>query len=445
MDQRRRHVLRGRSLGALVALAGALLLSPTRASAEPAGAAQLFPVVAEDLRDEALKKKARELDGVLHEAAQDLELDVQVGATAPFPPAREDELVRGAEGSAAWQVSARISRDGDAFLLRLSAARPGSRVVLVRVERVEEKSLTVRAVVMLRDLVQAARAKPEEPKAKEKPEPKEPHVRSEGRAVLAGNSAAYGAFLGLSLYESSRGDDSRLAYPLMALGTGIGLGASLIAADEWDVTKGDARYIAAGTWWPAAATALLTAGYDTKPSSDRYAFAATAGAAGTGLAAVRLARGSVSEGGAVATHSGALAGGFVGGMTELFVRGESSRTPYKGAGYGVGAGVLVMGIVGPMLKVEENRVLMVDLGLGLGALLGAAAGSPLLVRDASKTQRRGWAAATVAGGGIGAVLAGIATRPDTAKLPFSPGFGLVATGPRGEPVYGVTASGVLAW
>src|SRR5258708_39064903 len=67
-----------------------------------------------------------------------------------------------------------------------------------------------------------------------------PPLRSQGRAILAVNAGLFGAFASFGLEKASGSDDPRVLYPLLALGTGSGVGAALLVADEWDVTTGAA-------------------------------------------------------------------------------------------------------------------------------------------------------------------------------------------------------------
>jgi hypothetical protein len=58
------------------------------------------------------------------------------------------------------------------------------------------------------------------------------------RAVLAANGALVGAFLAFGLQRASvsndaNAEDPRVLLPLLTLGMGTGLGASLLAAEEW--------------------------------------------------------------------------------------------------------------------------------------------------------------------------------------------------------------------
>lgn len=368
-------------------------------------------------KDGPLAERAREIDAVLADAAQDLGLSLDVGRRgAEAAQARDADFAETAASLGVWVFSPRIERDGADLLVRIAAVPPGSKVVLVRSERVSAERMPVRLVVMLRDLVRANAGKStREPPIGRLPAaaPAEPAVRtrSEGRAVLALTSAAYGGFLGYALQRAGGGDDPRLLYPLVALGTGVGLGASMIVADEWDVSTADASYAAAGTLWPSLGAFSLARGY-AQGQADRYGYALAGGAVGLGLASLSLSRREITDGQATLAHSGAAYGTFLGGAIEFLARGDTSSTPYRGLGYGALAGVVVAGAIAPRVPISSGRVLTADLGAVLGGLVGAAAGSPLLLSEGKSSAReRGWVALSMAGsvGGVGAAL--LFTRP----------------------------------
>ncbi len=362
----------------------------------------------------ALVRWARQLDVILGESAQDLGLKLDVSSRGERLETDEEALVARAKDS--WVVSPRLSLEGGVIHLRLVAVAPGSKVILVRTQDVEPREFEVRAMVMLRDLVQAGRRAPEQPEPGAAPRRQRPdivsHARSEGRAVLALNAAVLGGYVGLSLQRASGSQDPRLTYPLVALGTGIGLGGSMIVADEWDVGLGDAWYLSAGAWWPTASGLLLAESYGVEPASDRYVYGVVGASAGITLATVSLTFKGMSEGGATLAHSGGAFGMLLGGMTQLAYEGRTDSTPTRGMGYGAGAGVLVAGVLATQVQVAPSRVLLVDVGAVLGGLTGAAAASPLVFgKTTTEAKDRAWLASvagtTVAGAGIALFI----TRP----------------------------------
>jgi hypothetical protein len=285
---------------------------------------------------------------------------------------------------------------------------------------VEPRELSLRAMVMLRDLVQTGRGAPEDAEPRAAPPPDERavvyHARSQGRAVLALNAAAFGGYVGFSLQRASGESDARLTYPLIALGTGIGLGGSMIIADEWDVGLGDAWFLSAAAWWPTAAGVLIADGYDVEPESERYVYGLVGAAAGVTLATTALSFKGMGEGGATLSHSGGAFGLFFGGLTQLAIEGSTDDTPTLGMGYGAGAGVLVAGALATQIHVTSSRVLLVDLGIALGGLGGAAAASPLVFGDeVTEPENRLWIGSIAVGALAGGAVTYWITEPSSTR------------------------------
>jgi hypothetical protein len=401
---------------------------------------------------------ARRLDASLREAVQDLglTLDVSERPSTSGSELTDDALVERATES--WLVSPRLELEEGKLRVRILAIAPGSKVLLVRTQEIEPREIELRSMVMMRDLVLAGQKAPGEPRP-EKPRGEDEravvyHARSEGRAVLALNSAALGGYVGYSIQRASGSDDPRLTYPLIALGTGIGLGGSMIIADEWDVGLGDAWYLSAGAWWPAATGLLLAASYDVEPESDRYVYGLVGASTGITLATVALTFKGMGEGGALLAHSGGAFGLLLGGLSQLAYEGQTDETPTRGMGYGAGAGVLAAGLLATQIYVTPSRVLLIDLGASLGALTGAAAASPLIFveEDVNESRTRAWllsvAAGTVIGGGIAwwftrpLDAAGRASERSVAVLPYAGVIGeSVAPNGRSQPVFGAGLNG----
>jgi hypothetical protein len=405
-----------RSLILRAALATAILGLPSVALAGPNDAI-LLPTAVPDKSElalhpestEQLTKLARQLDAILSEAVQDLGLTLTVSDRSRDAIPTDDTLVERATES--WIVSPRVSMEGSGVRLRIVAVAPGQNVLRERTLRFDPQELEVRANVMMRDVVRSVGPQTDERAPHPAPEPvlDSEAPRSQGRAVLALNAAVVGGYVGFSLQHASGSDDARLTYPLVALGTGIGLGASMLIADEWDITLGDAWFLSAGAWWPIASGVLVAKSYHVQ-DEDRYVYGLVAASAGVSLAAAALSLKPMSEGGAVLTHSGGAAGVLIGGLSELAYYGKTKISPstsQRGVGFGAGIGVIAAGALATQVHVTSSRMLLIDLSASLGALTGAAAASPLLlVRETESTARnRLWlasiAAGTVIGGGIG--------------------------------------------
>jgi hypothetical protein len=161
----------------------------------------------------------------------------------------------------------------------------------------------------------------------------------------------------------------------------------------------------------------------------------------------------MSEGGALLTHSGGAFGLVLGGMTEFAIRDSGFReAPHRGLGIGTAAGVLLAGVAATRLQVEPSRVLLIDLGAGLGGLAGAAAASPFIVRDRTEGGDRAFLLTTMGTTIAGGVAAWLWTRkspPPPAAASSLPrfGVGIIAESPPGfgpsRPVVGLDVSGPL--
>jgi hypothetical protein len=361
----------------------------------------------------------------------------------------------GASNTGTWVVSPRIETSGGDILLRIVVVPPNGRELRTRVETVSAENLSVRGLVMLRDLLsptaaQAAVIEKERERINDTAglgtmSP----LRSQGRAVLAINSALFGGFVAFSIQRASGSDDPRVLYPLLALGTGIGIGAALLVADEWDVTTGAAWFLAAGAWWGAGSGILIANGRHVNPLTDRYAWGVGGGFAGITLATLALARSRMDEGDAMLAHSGAALGLFLGGVGELVYRGTTDVTPYTGAGYGSAVGLVLAGALSTQVQASPSRVLLVDMGFGLGALAGAAAGSPFIFENVNEEKNRAFLGTMAGGALVGGTVAWLVTRGSwTSKRAAwdygMPTAGVIATSetPYGRvPAYGVAWQG----
>ncbi|HEU4583029.1 MAG TPA: hypothetical protein VFS67_32440 [Polyangiaceae bacterium] len=388
---------------------------PLRPAPGRAGALQPTPPMPPDL-----ELSARRLEAVLHDALLDYGLSPL--AALPSPAARDEESLV-ALARDCWVVSPELSAQGNELRLRLSVVAQGSSIVLVRAQSVDPEQLEVRSLGMLRELLeQPASLLREAPAASERePEPAlslsvQP-ARSTGRVVLALHTAALGGYVGYSLQRASGSNDARLTYPLAALGAGIGVGAAMVVADEWDITLARAWFLGAAMLWPPVGISLAS----TRSGPDRHLLGVTGAVGGLTLATVGLAFGDVDDGGATFTHSGAVLGLLLGGLGEMIVLGDAQAKPTRGVGYGILAGVTLAGALATQIQTPTpTDMLSIDLSALLGGLAGAAIGTPLLVsQDPSERRDRIWLTGVMVGTVAGGVVGYYITRRDEA--PAQPG------------------------
>src|SRR5207247_318521 len=97
----------------------------------------------------------------------------------------------------------------------------------------------------------------------------------------------------------------------------------------------------------------------------------------------------MDEGDAMLVHSGAAIGLFFGAVGEMAYRGTTTEvTPYTGMGYGAAIGLVSAGLIATRVQTSPSRMMLVDLGVGLGALAGAAAASPLIFENVTEGKTR---------------------------------------------------------
>lgn len=368
-----------------------LVLFPTRVDAATAAQNRLTP-------------RATELDQLLREAAVDLNLALVAPPALPVPT--DEHLPDFAKQN--WVVAPVLSEDSQGVKLTLTAVAPGSRVLMTRMQHLQPSQLEVKAIVMLQDLVQAGR-EPHDSEAMlaapHKPGPVDDAPASDGRAILALNTVLYGGYIGFTVQRASGSTDNRLVYPLVALGAGLGLGASMLVADEWDISEGTAWYLSAGLVWPTLAGISLGEAYDDRPEY-RHLYGLLGATSGLTLATTVVSLHDTTPGQAALTHSGGAFGTLLGGLTQALIEAEHSELPLVGLGYGAAGGVLLAGALAPTANVSSSRVLFIDLSTSLGGLTGAAVSAPaLLVQDeVTDGRRRVVFASVIAGLVLGAAI-----------------------------------------
>jgi hypothetical protein len=355
-------------------------------------------------RDSALTGSLLMLADVLRDAAQDLQLGPCWIAPPTTGAVNEEALIH--QAAKGWAIGSQLLLKHSGLVLRLTVVAPRTESLRVSRTSTTQGQLEVDAIRALRNLTDF----PPAPTLDVKPAGARHHSsierrRSRGKATLAVHGALVGGYVGFSLEHAGGSGDARLTYPLMALGAGAGVGASLVIAEEWDVSEAEARYVWAAGTWPTIA-ALLIASERLDGETSPHLFGIVGAATGLSLGALSLSLGDLKSGGDDLAHSGAGFGALLGALGEMMIKGDTQLTPLTGIGAGMGVGVVAAGAIAPQVEVSRSRVLFSDLSATLGALLGAALASPILVGDrVTKSEHRIFLGSTatgaLAGGAVG--------------------------------------------
>ncbi len=351
----------------------------------------------------------RDLDRLLSDGAEDLGLNVQhmpqtiLGGDLNYSQ-WESELGRPDDGYV--NLGAVVEQHGEGWRVRVTLALPDGTLRSTRSE-VAATDYELPLIQALRQLVPKREAStPAEASATiHDPQPLTPP--SNGRGILAVHGALLGGYVGFTLENAGGAAEARLVYPLMALGAGVGLAASLIVAEEWDVTRAEAWYVSAGALWLTGSAILISSDLDLMHPTDRYSYGLVGTAAGLGLSGIVTSRRTVSEAEALFAHSGGLLGLVAGGLVQRLVE-PTDDVPRLGMGLGSSAGLLIAGLGGSALlpNLSSSRVLFADLGALLGGLAGAAVATPILVgRDPPDARdERVFVASALGGLALGTVV-----------------------------------------
>lgn len=339
-------------------------------------------------------------------------------------------------------ISGSLQRRQQKWWLRVAVTKDDGTTHSASVE-LDEENYEVSAIRTLALTVKAAPA----PKViSEKESPRAMSVgSSQGKATLATHGAALGGYFGFAL-ENAGGDvDTRLVYPLVALGAGVGLATALIVAEEWPVDRASAWYISGGSVWLTLGGVMIASEQDLTHATDRYPYGLIGTAAGLGISTLVVSQREVSEAEAVFSHSGAILGAIVGGFAQELADPVSGKFPRLGVGVGTTGGWLVasLGTARLMPGLTPTRVLFADLGGFLGTLVGAAAASPAVVNPGQPRpgDRRAFVGASLGGLVVGSVvgywlggsvdeeperlpvsLRAMTLEPTVASTPFEPGL-----------------------
>jgi hypothetical protein len=224
---------------------------------------------------------------------------------------------------------------------------------------------------------------------------------SEGKATLAATGALFGGYLGFAIENVGGSADSALVYPLVALGSGVGMATALVAAEEWPVSRPRAWYIAGGGFWLTSSAVFIANEQALAHPTDRYPYGLIGTAIGLGVSSVVSSYREVTEPQALLSNEGGAFGTLAGGLIHRLAAPDSSDLPALGMGIGGALGWLTAGLIGPFAlpNVSSSRVLFAGLGGSVGALTGAAVASPAVVNsDRREPKKEGVLFASALGG-----------------------------------------------
>lgn len=300
-----------------------------------------------------------------------------------------------------------LGHKGEHWWLRVSVTKDDATTHTSRVG-LDDENYEVQAI---RALALTVKSSPEQKAAKERQQvsPAATSVdTSQGKATLATHGAALGGYFGFAL-ESAGGDvDTRLVYPLVALGAGVGLATALIVAEEWPVDRASAWYISGGGTWLTLAGVMVASELSLEHPTDRYPYGLIGTAVGLGVSTLVVSQRDVSEAEAVFSHSGAIFGALMGGFAQELIDPVTGRFPKLGVGIGTTGGWLLasLGTARVLPGITATRVLFADLGGFLGTLVGAAAASPAVVNQGEprRAERRAFVGASLGGLVLGSVV-----------------------------------------
>lgn len=352
-----------------------------------------------------------ELRAVLSDAATDLGMVLQAEPTVVLIGADgaanrwEDDLAYPAEGK--FTLGASVEYVGGHWFTRITLLEADGTTHAARAE-LDGDNYEVQAIRALALLAKRRVVKAPVSITGEQPSTQTKRDVSQGKATLATTGAALGGYFGFAL-ENAGGDvDTRLVYPLVALGAGVGLASALIVAEEWPMDRPSAWFISGGSLWLTLSGVLIASEQALKHPTDRYPYGLIGTATGLGISSLIVSQRQISEAEAVFSQSGALFGTIAGGFVHELVQPGEGAFPKLGVGIGAGGGWLLasLGTAQWLPGLTSSRVLFADLGGFLGTLVGAAAASPTVVTRGPLTAEdsRAFVGASLAGLVVGSVV-----------------------------------------
>jgi hypothetical protein len=230
---------------------------------------------------------------------------------------------------------------------------------------------------------------------------------NEGRGRLVLWSSLYGIWLGIATDVLFDINGERMVILAPLIGMGAGLGLSLAATSNYQVTVGEAWTIITGLDYGSFNGALWAGSLDFGVKGVVGASVATSVAAAS--IGVLVANAKSPSAGDIEVVRSSLLWGTVGGFLLTFAVAPdvSSQSGLKAVAAAMDAGLLVGVGLANSFDLSRNRVLIIDAGAIAGGL--AAAGIAWLIGGADNNER-GLAAAALGGMLSGIAVTAYATR-----------------------------------
>jgi hypothetical protein len=374
-----------------------------------------------------------EFNSTVVDAFTDLGYEVSL-ATHPAVYDREaDFLAAAAKGDFVMAIDVR-SLKGEHARLEVTYAPPNATSLQSKIEILPKKRVLVRTLVTLRQILSKA---PTAPPTCDKSEPTEPAAGapgwSRGRVLLVTSTAVFGFAGSYAIYEASQTDNLSVLFPLLALGTGVGIGTGFLVSEEWNITPSVASVLTAGTWWGVWAGYNFGVASNVQPDRDRFAWGLAGGLAGTVLSATTASLHTFSDNEAALIHSASGIGGLIGYELESIINGSVNLNFGWGWAIGTCSGYAAGSVGSFFLKpdITTSRILVTDLGFVVGTLAGVSIASPLLVKNSSPDNSRVFLASGLGGGLIGAGIAFALSKQIGGSSSKAAFFPIVAPTPHG--------------
>ncbi|HEY7372430.1 MAG TPA: hypothetical protein VIF57_09755 [Polyangia bacterium] len=225
------------------------------------------------------------------------------------------------------------------------------------------------------------------------------HGGNEGRGRLVLWSSLYGIWLGIAVDVLFEIDSQRAVIVPPLLGLGAGLGISLAATRNYELTVGEAWTIITGLDYGTINGALWAGGLDFSDKGVVGAAVAT-GIAATSIGVLVADAKSPSAGDIELVRSGLLWGTIGGFLATIAIAPHAeTRNALKAVAASMDAGFVVAVGLANSFDLSRNRVLIIDAGALAGGLMGA--GVAWLIAGTNNNARG------LAGAALGGLVAGI--------------------------------------